>query len=118
MRSEHSLTGIRGLAARPAARAGAVLVVLWLGTAILLRGTSDFGGMAVTLTCASVVLWGDGAGPRFVVGQLVLWTALLLGTALLLSESPQLLAVLALFGAAAAWFVVAEPMLRAPRPPL
>jgi hypothetical protein len=84
MRSEQSLTGIRGFAARPAARTGTLFVVLWLGTAIILRDTDEFGSMIAVLACASVVLARSGAGPRFVAGQLVLWTALIVGTAVLL----------------------------------
>ncbi len=104
--------GIRGLAARPEARAGVVLIVLWMGTAIALQGSGQFGPMIAILVCASVVLWSQGGGLWFAVGQFVLWGALLSGTALILNDHERLPVMLALFGAAAAWFVLAEPLLR------
>jgi hypothetical protein len=114
--SDRPSTTIRDLAARPAARAGAVLIVLWLGTAILLRGEmSEFGPMIAILACASIVLWGPGGGRGFMAGQLVMWTALVAATALLLWESARLPGMLVLFGGAAAWFVLVEPILRTRR---
>ncbi len=115
-RDRGTKTGIRDLAARPSARAAAVLIALWVGTAILLRATPEFGYAIVLLTAASAVLWGTGAGWQFAAGQLILWTSLLAGLALYLGESSTLPGMLALFGGAAAWFVVAEPILRARRP--
>ncbi len=114
-RDESAKFGIRDLATRPSARAGTVLIALWAGSAILLRATPQFGYVIVLLASASAVLWGTGAGWRFAAGQLVLWTALLAGLTLYLWESSQLPGMLALFGLAAAWFVIAEPVLRARR---
>jgi hypothetical protein len=108
---------LRELAGRPVARAALVLVVLWLGTAVLLRGDTEFGGMIAILACASAVLWGPGAGWRYAFGQLVLWAALLVATAWLLWETPHLPGMGILFGVAAAWFILAEPILRARRAP-
>lgn len=110
-------SGVMELVAQPAARAGAVLVVLWIGTAILLRGASEFGPMIAILTAASAVLAGTGAGARFLLGQVVLWGALLVATAWLLESSTSRLPVVALFAAGASWFVVVEPLLRARRRP-
>jgi hypothetical protein len=109
------MIGVQGLASRPAARAACVLVVLWVGTAVLLRGTGQFGLMIPMLAAASAVLWGTGSGRRFIVGQLVLWLALLLSTTVLLSDSASLPGMLALIGAATLWFTVGEPILRARR---
>lgn len=110
-----SSVGVRDLVGRPAARAGAVLVALWLGTAFVLHDANEFGAMIAILACASVVLWGSGRGARFLAGQLILWAALLAATAVVLWGSPHLLAMMLLFAAAAAWFVIAEPLLRARR---
>ncbi len=111
-------SGIRALVARPGARAGAVLVALWIGTAVILRGSDEFGAMIATLTLASIVLGGFEAGARpaargLLVGQSVLWAALLFATAWVLWEHPGLVPMMGLFGAAAAWFLVAEPLLAA-----
>lgn len=116
-RIERPRSGVMEFVAQPAVRAGAVLVVLWIGTAILLRGASEFGPMIAILTCASVMLAGTGAGTRFFLGQLVLWGALLVATAWLLESSTSRLPVVALFAAAAAWFIVVEPLLRGRRRP-
>ncbi len=108
--------GLRGLAAKPAARAGAVLVLLWIASAVILRASSDFGPMIAILAAASVVLGGyeirgPGAVAQLLLGQVVLWGALIVATAVLLWESANLWPMVALFGIAAAWFVVAEPLL-------
>lgn len=105
--------GVIDLATRPAARAGFVLIVLWMGSAVVLRGSSDFGPMIAILACASVVLGATAGGYRYFLFQLVLWGALLVATGYLLWSSVNLLPMLVLFGVAGAWFVVAEPLIRA-----
>lgn len=109
---ERGASGLRGLVGKPTARAGVVVGLLWIGTAVLLRGEmSEFGPMIAILACASVVLWDTGA-PQGNVLRFVLWIALLAAIIVLLGGSPRLPALLALFGAAALWFVGAEPLLR------
>lgn len=93
------------------ARAATVLAALWIGTAVILKGDTEFASMIALLAAASMVLWGTGTGRHYVVGQFILWGPLLAGSAWVLWESPRLAPVLALFGLAALWFVIGEPTL-------
>ena len=111
-RSEPSPTGLRQLVAKPAARAGILLIALWIGSAVILRGSPDFGAMIAILACASAVLWWPETGRRLFFGQLVMWAALLGATAIILWSSPNLWPMFVLFGIAAAWFVIGEPLMR------
>ncbi len=108
---ERAVPGLRGLFGKPTARAGVVVSLLWIGTAVLLRATSEFGPMIAILACTSVALWDTGES-RGRVPRLLYWSALLAAVALMLWESAHLPGMLVLFGAAAFWFNVGEPLLR------
>ena len=100
-----------GAVRSPAVRAGVVVAALWIGSAILLRATSDFGAIIAIATCASVAVW-DSGGSRGRLPRLVLWIALLAAVCVALWDSPRLPGMLVLFGAAALWFVAVEPLLQ------
>jgi hypothetical protein len=100
-------------------RASVALAVLWLGTGILLRGSTDLGGMIAILACASggvlAVVPGRARPAIHLIGQLVLWAAILAATALVMWGSSRSPGVLLLFAGAATWFTVGEPILLAHR---
>lgn len=114
--TQPSSGGLREIAMKPSARAGVVVAVLWIASAVILRGSNDFGPMIAILAAASAVLVGfevrrPGSLVPLVLGQVVLWAALVVATGWLLWESAGLWPMVALFGLAAAWFIVVEPLL-------
>lgn len=94
--------------------AEAVWGALWVATAVVLHGsTGEFGAMLPILVIGTVIGLGATRTDRLRhrIGQIVLWTVLLIATVLVLAGSSNLPAELAVLGVGALWHLVVAPLL-------
>ena len=91
-----------------------VWAAIWLGTAVVLRGQiGEFGAMLPILAIGAVLGLGlppSGGLGRHLLGQCVVWAALVAAT-VVLSGTASLLPGLPVLGGGVVWSLVASPLL-------
>lgn len=92
-----------------------VWAAIWLGTAVVLRGQiGEFGAMLPILAIGAVLGLGPpplGGLGRRLLGQRVVWAALVVATVVVLSGTASLLPELLVLGGGVVWSLVASPLL-------
>ena len=87
-------------------------IAVWLGTAVALSGSGQFGKVLPILVAANLIGLGADALPgyRQLLGPAVVWAVILAGVMIVLGESPYLGRELVALAAGALWFVGVGPL--------
>jgi hypothetical protein len=95
-------------------RIGSVVawIAVWLGTAVALSGSGQFGKVLPILVAGNLIGLGADALPgyRQLLGPAVVWAVILAGVMIVLGESPYLGRELVALAAGALWFVGVGPL--------